>query len=238
MIKIRRIIRIMMSMLVVLQLVSCKPGTPDTSKINPQTRMDSISYIIGLDYGQGIREQEIKVNQLMLYKGFVDGLNNNKNLFSEATQTRLIEEFQKEVDKKEKERFDINLKKNKLAGAKFLSENKSNPGVTVLPDGLQYKIIKIGQGDFPKPTDSVTIHYRAMYTDRTTFDMSYDKGPVGVRLNHLVKGLSEGIQLMKPGAIFEFYISPDLAYGDKNYMELIPGGSTVIYSVELIRIEQ
>jgi len=67
--------------------------------------------------------------------------------------------------------------------------------------------------------------------------MSYDKGPVGVRLDHLVKGLSEGIQLMKPGAIFEFYIPPDLAYGDKNYLELIPGGSTVIYSVELIRIE-
>lgn len=237
MIKIRRIIRIMMLLLVVFQLVSCKPGTPDTSKINPQTRMDSISYIIGLDYGQGIREQEIKVNQLMLYKGLIDGLNNNKSLFSEAAQTRLIEEFQKEVDKKEKELFDLNLKKNKLAGAKFLSENKSNPGVTELPDGLQYKIIKIGQGDFPKPTDSVTIHYRAMYIDRTTFDMSYDKGPVGVRLSHLVKGLSEGIQLMKPGAIFEFYISPDLAYGDKNYMELIPGGSTVIYAVELIRIE-
>lgn len=200
--------------------------------------MDSISYIIGLDYGQGIREQEIKVNQLMLYKGFVDGLNNNKSIFSEAAQARLIEEFQKEVDKKDKERFDVNLKKNKLAGEKFLSENKSNPGVTVLPDGLQYKIIKIGQGDFPKPTDSVTIHYRAMYIDRTTFDMSYDKGPVGVRLDHLVKGLSEGIQLMKPGAIFEFYISPDLAYGDKNYLELIPGGSTVIYAVELIRIEQ
>ena len=199
--------------------------------------MDSISYIIGLDYGQGIHDQEIKANPLMLYKGIVDGLNGNKSIFSDTLQSRLIDEFQKEVDQKEKERMLANLKKNKLEGAKFLNENKSNPGVTVLPDGLQYKIIKIGNGNFPASTDSVTIHYRAMYIDRTTFDMSYDKGPVGVRLNYLVKGLSEGIQLMKPGAIFEFYISPDLAYGDKNYMELIPGGSTVIYSVELIRIE-
>ena len=218
-------------------LASCKPGVPDTAKLKPQNRMDSISYIIGLDYGLGIRDQEIKTNQLMLYKGIVDGLNGNKSLFSDSTQSRLIAEFQKEVDKKEKERAIAKLKQTKAEGSKFLSENKSKPGVTELPDGLQYKIVKIGSGNFPAPTDSVTIHYRAMYPDRTTFDMSYDKGPVGVKLNHLVKGLSEGIQMMKPGAIFEFYISPDLAYGDKDYMELIPAGSTVIYSVELIRIE-
>jgi len=228
---------IVLLLMMVVSLVSCNQGAPETSKLKPQNRMDSISYIIGLDYGQGIRDQEIKANPLMLYKGIVDGLNGNKSIFSDSTQTRLIAEFQKEVDKKEKERFEANLKKNKLEGAKFLSENRLNPGVTELPDGLQYKTIKIGNGDFPKPTDSVTIHYRAMYADRTTFDMSFDKGPVGVRLDHLVKGLSEGIQLMKPGAIFEFYIPPDLAYGDKNYLELIPGGSTVIYSVELIRIE-
>jgi len=219
-------------------LVSCKPGTPDTSSLKPQNRMDSISYIIGLDYGQGIHDQEISANPEMIYKGLLDGLNDNKSIFSDSIQKRLIAAFQKEVNQKEKARFLVKLKKTKADGEKFLAENKANPGVTVLPDGLQYKIIKIGSGNFPSPTDSVTIHYRAMYIDRTTFDMSYDKGPVGVRLNHLVKGLSEGIQLMKPGAIFEFYIPPDLAYGDKNYMELIPGGSTVIYAVELIRIEK
>ncbi len=229
---------VILLLLLVSLLISCKPGVPDTSKLKPQNRMDSISYIIGIDYGQGIRDQEIKANPLMIYKGIVDGLNNNKSIFSDTIQTRLIAEFQKEVDKMEKLRFIENLKKTKEAGAKFLNENKSNPGVTEFPDGLQYKIVKIGSENFPLPDDSVTIHYRAMYADRTTFDMSYDKGPVGVRLNHLVKGLSEGIQLMKPGAIFEFYIPPDLAYGDKNYMDLIPAGSTVIYSVELIRIEK
>ncbi len=219
-------------------LISCQQGAPDTSKLKPQNRMDSISYIIGLDYGQGIRDQEIKANSLMLYKGIVDGLNGNKSLFSDSTQSRLIAEFQNEVDRKEKEHFIVKLKKTKEEGAKFLNQNKASTGVTELPNGLQYKIIKIGSGNFPNPTDSVTIHYRAMYADRTTFDMSYDKGTVSVKLNHLVKGLSEGIQMMKPGAIFEFYIPPDLAYGDKNYMELIPAGSTVIYSVELIRIEK
>ena len=154
---------IVLLLMMVVSLVSCNQGAPETSKLKLQNRMDSISYIIGLDYGQGIRDQEIKANPLMLYKGIVDGLNGNKSIFSDSTQTRLIAEFQKEVDKKEKERFEANLKKNKLEGAKFLSENRLNPGVTELPDGLQYKIIKIGNGDFPKSTDSVTIHYRAMY---------------------------------------------------------------------------
>jgi FKBP-type peptidyl-prolyl cis-trans isomerase len=127
--------------------------------------------------------------------------------------------------------------KNKEAGAFFLKENKGRPGVVELPSGLQYKIQKLGQGNnFPAANDSITIHYRAMYTDRTTFDMSYDSGPVGIRLNYLVQGLAEGIQLMRKGAIYEFYIPSNLGYGDENYRDMIPGGSTVVYSVELIDI--
>jgi FKBP-type peptidyl-prolyl cis-trans isomerase len=77
-----------------------------------------------------------------------------------------------------------------------------------------------------------------MYTDRTTFDMSYETGPAGIRVDYLVKGLGDGIQLMRKGAIYEFYIPSELGYGDQNYRDMIPGGSTVIYQVELIDIHE
>jgi len=109
-------------------------------------------------------------------------------------------------------------------------------GVNQLPNGLQYKILKEGMGNSPSETDSVNVHYRAMFIDRTVFDMSYDRGPAGIRINDVIEGLSKGIQLMKPGAIYELYIPPDLAYGDKNFANVIPPGSTLIYTIELIEI--
>lgn len=215
---------------------SCHQDLVQTDKIRPENGMDSISYIIGYDHGEGIRDKGIQANPVMVYKGLADALENRKSIFSDTVQAWLIDSFQTVLEKREHDQFLISLQKTKEEGREFLEQNRKNKEVIVLPNGLQYKIIKIGNGDFAKPTDSVTIHYRAMFINRTTFDMSYDSGPVGVRLNKLVKGLSEGIQLMKPGAIFEFYIPPTLAYGDKNYMELIPAGSTIINVVELISI--
>lgn len=222
--------------IVLLFLVACNHPAEVPDQIMPKDRMDSISYIIGYDYGQGIREQEIKANPELVYKGVYDALKKDRGLFDDSLQSSLIAEFNKELEVIEAERFQQMMAANKETGDKFLEENSKKEGVFVLPNGLQYKILKLGSGDYPAIADSVTIHYRAMYLDRTTFDMSYDQGPVGIRLNHLVKGLTEGIRLMQPGAIFEFYIPPQLAYGDRNYLDLVPAGSTVIYSIELIAI--
>jgi FKBP-type peptidyl-prolyl cis-trans isomerase len=220
-------------------LTSCNTtDINEPGKVMPQTKMDSISYIIGWDYGQGIHDQEINPNPVMIYKGIADALKGSDGIFSDSVREKLIADFQVVLEKKEAERFQQMLIKNKSEGQKFLENNKQQKGVDHLPSGLQYKIMKIGTGARPAATDSVTIHYRAMYIDRTTFDMSYERGPTGIRLNHVVKGLSEGIQLMKEGAIFEFYIPPELAYGDENYMDMIPAGSTTIYLVELIKIHK
>jgi len=216
--------------------MSCRQDFQQTEKLKPENSMDSISYIIGFDHGEGIRNQGIKANPVMVYKGLADALANHPSIFNETVQARLIDSFQTVLQKREQEQFVVSLQKTKEEGKNFMEQNRRSEGVVELPSGLQYKIVKIGNGDFPKQTDSVTIHYRAMFINRATFDMSYDSGPVGVRLNKLVKGLSEGIQLMKPGAIFEFYIPPPLAYGDKNYMDMIPAGSTIINVVELISI--
>lgn len=227
-----------LSLMIVVFFSACGTTEDNPDHLEPLTRMDSISYIIGYDYGVGIRSQEIKANPQMIYKGVYDALLKDEGIFDDSLQSLLIAGFNEELEVIEQQRFQEMLTINKREGQKFLQENKQREGVTELPSGLQYKVIKLGSGEYPAVTDSVTIHYRAMYTDRTTFDMSYDEGPVGIRLNHLVQGLSEGIQLMRPGAIFEFYMPPEIAYGDRNYLDLIPAGSTVIYSVELIEIHK
>jgi FKBP-type peptidyl-prolyl cis-trans isomerase len=219
-------------------LSSCKTPIDQPEKVKPETHMDSISYIIGYDYGTGIKNQEIKADPLMIYKGIYDALEGDSAYFDDSIREQLVQDFNVVVMQIEEKRFKEMLIENKKEGKKFLAQNKDFPGVVELPSGLQYKILKIGDGDFPAANDSITIHYRAMYTDRTTFDMSYQTGPVGIRLDHLVQGLSDGIQLMRKGAIYEFYIPSDLGYGDQNYRDLIPAGTTVIYSVELIDIHK
>ncbi|NLO50257.1 MAG: hypothetical protein GX103_03735 [Bacteroidales bacterium] len=224
-----------MLLLLLCQGCNNRMATPDD--LTPATHLDSVSYIIGYDYGKGIREQQIAADPAMIYKGLYDALNHHDNYFSDSTKARIIRSFQQEVDSMEQIRFRKMVTQNKAAGKIFMERNKTAEGVNTLPSGLQYKILKPGSGKrYPAVTDSVNIHYRAMYTDRTTFDMSYETGPIGVRVDHLVKGLQEGIRLMHQGAIFEFYIPPQLGYGDQNYLDMIPGGSTTIYNIELIEI--
>ncbi|MEZ5199096.1 MAG: FKBP-type peptidyl-prolyl cis-trans isomerase, partial [Bacteroidales bacterium] len=154
----------------------------------------------------------------------------------DSIKNLLVDEFSEELKIRMEEEGKKFLDKNRADGKEFLAENKFAEGVTELPSGLQYKILKAGEGANPRLTDSVNVHYRAMFFDRTVFDMSYDRGPAGIRINDVIKGLSEGIQLMKVGSIYELYIPPELAYGDQTFANVIPAGSTLIYTIELIDI--
>ncbi len=224
-------------LIIVMALVaaSCVNSEKQIEQVELKTRMDTISYIIGLDYGIGIREQKINPNRMAIYKGLNDGLV-GKSILTDTLKEKLINDFNEELKARQEKEDEKFVKQNKIDGSEYLKENSKMEGVVQLEDGLQYKVLKEGSGRNPAVTDSVMIHYRGMFTDGTIFDMSYDRGPVGVRLNKIIKGLSEGILLMKPGAIYELYIPPELAYGDKNFANVIPGGSTLVYSVEMIEI--
>jgi len=222
-------------LLSIIVLTQCSSQLEDTNNIELKTRMDTVSYIIGLDYGTGIRDENIDANKLMVYKGLVDGLN-GKSIFSDSIKIRIVDEFNEELKGKLEEEGKKFLEKNIADGKKFLIENKYAEGVIELPSGLQYKVLKQGNGSKPLASDSVNVHYRAMFIDKTVFDMSYDRGPAGIRINEVTKGLSEGIQLMSTGAIYELYIPHELAYGDQTFANVIPAGSALIYSIELIEI--
>jgi len=130
-----------------------------------------------------------------------------------------------------KEKGEANLK----AGQDFLEENKKKPGVVALPSGLQYEILVEGQGSRPVATNKVTCHYHGTLIDGTVFDSSVRRGqPATFPLNGVIKGWTEGVQLMPAGSKWRFYIPPHMAYGDRQVSAQIGPNSTLIFDVELI----
>ncbi|HEY0895083.1 MAG TPA: FKBP-type peptidyl-prolyl cis-trans isomerase [Sphingobacteriaceae bacterium] len=122
-------------------------------------------------------------------------------------------------------------------GKAFLEENKKKPGVKSIPSGLQYEVIKSGTGPKPKATDEVTVHYKGTLLNGKQFDSSYDRNePLTLSLNQVIKGWTEGVQLMSVGSKYRFFIPYELGYGERGAGEDIPPYSTLIFEIELIRI--
>ena len=127
----------------------------------------------------------------------------------------------------------------KEAGIKFLEENKGKEGVVVTQSGLQYKVITMGDGAKPSANDTVKVHYHGTLIDGTIFDSSIQRGePIEFPLNRVIKGWTEGLQLMPIGSKFIFYIPADLAYGEASPSPLIKPNSTLIFEVELLGVHK
>ena len=127
----------------------------------------------------------------------------------------------------------------KAAGAAFLAENAGNPGIVVCDSGLQYKVIKEGGADHPGPTESVTVHYEGKLLDGTVFDSSYSRNePATFPLDAVIKGWTEGVQLMVVGEKRRFWIPASIGYGDRGGGGgLIPGGAMLVFDIELLGIQ-
>jgi FKBP-type peptidyl-prolyl cis-trans isomerase len=150
-----------------------------------------------------------------------------------AALTKLRGDVQQKMDAKNKEESSANRKEGEV----FLASNKSKEGVQSLPDGLEYKIIKAGDGPKPAATDSVTCNYRGTLINGKEFDSSYKRGqPATFPLGGVIKGWTEALQMMPVGSKWELYIPADLAYGDHPPGADIPPGSTLIFEVELLSI--
>lgn len=127
--------------------------------------------------------------------------------------------------------------KNKAESEKWLTENAKRQGVVTLPSGLQYEVLREGSGTPPKANDQVTVHYRGTLINGKQFDSSYDRGqPARFAVNRVIKGWTEALQLMKPGAKWKLYIPPELAYGERGMRGAIPPNSALIFEVELLGV--
>ena len=200
--------------------------------------MDKLSYALGMSLGQSLQASD--VNQLE----FDDFLSGVKVIFSgEEPQisaeygNQILQEF---FDKKKKEKEEaekVSRQKNLTAGQEFLKKNAEESGVIVTASGLQYKVIKDGDGNPPDKHGRVRVHYEGRLLDGQVFDSSYKRGtPTEFGLDQVIPGWAEGLQLMKVGSKYEFYIPAHLAYGEVGVPGIIPGNSVLIFIVELLDV--
>lgn len=203
-----------------------------------EDKKDKISYSIGMDVGKSIQKQKIELNPEMFLAGLKDGLANKYGLMTEDEVRQTLLAIQTEILEKQNSEMKAMASKNLADGEKFLADNKKQKGIVTTPSGLQYRIIKEGTGDSPKATDTVTTHYRGKLIDGTEFDSSYSRGePARFAVNAVIPGWTEALQIMKPGAKWELFIPPKLAYGESGIGQLIGPNSTLIFEVELVSVD-
>lgn len=199
---------------------------------------DKVSYSIGLEIGSKLKSQSIDINADILASGVKDALSGSKPLMTEEEIQETMTAFQKEMMAKQAEKTKALAEKNKKEGDAFLEENKKKEGVKTTSSGLQYKVLKDGEGPMPKATDTVTVNYRGTLVDGTEFDSSYKRGePATFPVNGVIPGWVEALQLMKVGSKFQLFIPSGLAYGERGAGQQIGPNSPLIFEVELLSIK-
>jgi len=192
------------------------------------------SYAIGMNWGTGLHRQGIDVDSAALIQGMKDALAGGKTLLTEDEARSALMQLQKEMQEKQQAKAAAEGDANKKEGDAFLAANKTKEGVVTLPSGLQYKILKEGNGPKPTASDSVVCNYKGTLINGTEFDSSYKRGqPATFPVNGVIKGWTEALQLMKQGSKYQLFIPSTLAYGERAMGPDIGPNSTLIFEVEL-----
>ena len=193
--------------------------------------MDKFSYGLGMGIGQNLLSMGVKDMSIEDFiKGISDVLSGNKTELTHSEAQKVVNEY---FQKLAEEAYAV----NRNAGEKFLAENAKKESITTLPSGLQYEVIKEGNGKKPSATDRVQCHYEGTLIDGTIFDSSIKRGePAVFGVNQVIKGWVEALQLMQEGAKWRLYIPYDMAYGEHGAGEMIPPYSALIFDVELIKV--
>lgn len=200
--------------------------------------MDKVSYALGL--GIGCQLSQMGADNLDIddfAKAIKDILSGNEPAVGDAEAQTLVKDFFEKQEAKQRAAAAEKFKDTKEKGEKYLAENAKKEGVVTLPSGLQYQIIKEGNGRKPKATDKVKCHYEGMLIDGTLFDSSIQRGePATFPLNGVIAGWTEGLQLMQEGAKYRFFIPYNLGYGEHGAGASIPPFAALVFDVELIEV--
>lgn len=201
--------------------------------------MDKLSYAMGLNIGLQLKQMGLG-NRLEV-KDFGDAVNDillgNAMKLDPDEANSLLNNFFTELEKEQNAKNAEAGKAAKSEGEKFLAENAKKPGVVVTASGLQYEVLNEGSGRSPKATDVVRCHYHGTLIDGTVFDSSYQRNqPADFGLNQVIAGWTEGVQLMKEGAKYRFYLPYNLAYGEHGAGASIPPYAALIFDVELLKV--
>lgn len=201
--------------------------------------MDKLSYALGIGIGSqlaGMGAKELNIDDFA--QAIKDVISGSELKVDNADAQTLVQNFFQEQEAKQQAAAAEAGKVAKAAGEAFLAENGKKDGVVTLPSGLQYQVLKEGNGKKPSATDQVVCHYEGTLIDGTVFDSSYQRNqPATFGLNQVIAGWTEGVQLMQEGAKYRFFIPYNLAYGERGAGAQIPPFAALVFDVELIEVK-
>ncbi len=201
--------------------------------------MDKLSYALGIGIGSqlaGMGAKELNIDDFA--QAIKDVISGSELKVDNGEAQTLVQNFFQEQEAKQQAAAAEAGKAAKAAGEAFLAENGKKDGVVTLPSGLQYQVLKEGNGKKPSATDQVVCHYEGTLIDGTVFDSSYQRNqPATFGLNQVIPGWTEGVQLMQEGAKYRFFIPYNLAYGERGAGAQIPPFATLVFDVELKEVK-
>ena len=204
-----------------------------------KTEAEKFGYTLGLDIGSNLKELPTEIDIPALFQGLEDALKDRTPLLNPQQYAEIKQELTMKIKRSRGRKTAELAEKNRTEGEAFLAENQEKEGVITTESGLQYIILREGDGPKPKDTDRVSVHYRGTLMDGTEFDSSYERGkPITFEVMGVIAGWTEGLQLMKMGSKYRLFIHSELGYGERGAGEDIGPNATLIFEGELLSIEK
>jgi len=219
-------------------VVAATTGAAQTVKAPFTSVTQQRSYAIGRNIGMNLKQQDLQLDAEQVLKGMRDALAGQPSLLTDAEMEETLGALQQEVQAKQQAQNAALGAKAAKEGEAYLAANAAKPGVVTLPSGLQYKVLTAGTGKKPAAGDTVVVHYRGTLVDGTEFDSSYKRNqPAKFKVNQVIPGWTEALQLMAVGSKWQLVIPAKLAYGERGAGNVIPPNATLVFEVELQGIE-
>ncbi len=215
------------------QAQEVKPAQPAAAPATTAVPMDKVSYFIGRNFGEQFKGQGIAIDITALIEGIKSGLAGDKPKYTQEELMAAMQSFEASMQAKAATRG----QESKAVGDKFLADNGKRKGVTTTASGLQYEIVKAGDGPKPAATDKVNVHYHGTLIDGKVFDSSVERGmPITFGVQEVIKGWTEALQLMPVGSKWKIFIPSQLAYGENGAGGDIGPNEALVFEVELLGI--
>lgn len=219
----------------VAALAAC--NNPSSGKGKLDSDRAKLSYAIGVDIGRSLAPLQDELDYAAIEQGLTDAHRKKKLLLDDAAREQIKMKMAQEISARRMQKMQADASKAVDTGKKYLADNGKRAGVTTTASGLQYEVLKAGTGAPPKASDIVSVNYKGTLLNGETFDSSYDRGqPATFRLDQVIPGWTEGVQLMTPGSKYRFVIPSNLAYGPQGAGGKIGPNETLVFEVELLAI--
>jgi FKBP-type peptidyl-prolyl cis-trans isomerase len=222
--------------LVVLAVLTMTAQAGAAKELVLKTQQDKVNYGIGVSVAKNFQQQGMKVDADLVVRGLKDQLEGKKLLLSDEELQKTMMTYQNELRQQQIKESKAAAQDNKKEGEAFLEANKKKQGVVTLPSGLQFKILKAGEGQKPTAEDTVEVNYKGTFINGKEFDSSHG-GVAAFKVSGVIKGWREALQLMPVGSKWQLFVPPQLAYGEKGMGRAIMPNTTLLFEVELVGLK-